>query len=59
MLHTSIIVNPLYNHTLGDHFFFVTLMNCDLNVYSHILYKPLQDCDCRQKNLQNNLFMLK
>jgi hypothetical protein len=29
--------------------FFVTLMNCDLNVYSHILYKPLQGCDYRQK----------
>jgi hypothetical protein len=25
-------VNPLYNHALGDHFFFVTLLNCDLNV---------------------------
>jgi hypothetical protein len=49
-------VNLLYNHTLGDHFFFfffffvvVTLMNCDLNVYSHIPYKPLQDCDYRGK----------
>jgi len=29
--------------------FFVTLMNCDLNVYSHIPYKPLQDCDYMQK----------
>jgi len=27
------IVNPLYNHVFND-FFFVTLMNCDLNVYS-------------------------
>jgi hypothetical protein len=25
-------------------------MNCDLNMYSHISYKPLQDCDYRQKN---------
>jgi len=31
-------------------FFFVTLMNCHLNVYSHILYKPWQDCDYRPKN---------
>jgi hypothetical protein len=23
------IVNPLYNHALGDHFFFLTLMNYD------------------------------
>ncbi len=29
--------------------FFVTLMNCDLNVYSHNPYKPLKDCDHRQK----------
>jgi hypothetical protein len=29
--------------------FFVTLMNCDLNVYNHIPYKPLQDYDYRQK----------
>jgi len=29
--------------------FLVTLMNCDLNVYSHILYKPLQNCDYRPK----------
>jgi len=29
--------------------FFVTLMNCDLNVYSHILYKPLQGYDYRPK----------
>jgi len=25
--------------------FFVTLMYCDLNMYSCILYKPLQGCD--------------
>ncbi len=31
--------------------FFVTIMNCDLNMYSHIPYKPLQNCDYRQKNL--------
>jgi len=51
-------VNPLYNHTFGDHFFCVTLMNCDLNVYSHIPYKLLQDCDYSKNNLQNNPFML-
>jgi hypothetical protein len=28
--------------------FLVTLTNCDLNVYNHIPYKPLQDCDYRQ-----------
>jgi hypothetical protein len=39
--------------------FFETPMNCGLNVYSHILYKPLQDRDYRPKNLQHNLFMLK
>jgi hypothetical protein len=34
-------------------------MNCDLNMYSHIAYKLLQDCDYREKkNLQNNPFML-
>jgi hypothetical protein len=36
---------------------FVTLMNCDLNMYSHIPYKPLQDCDYKQKKtLQNNSY---
>ncbi len=50
--------NPLYNHTFGDHFF-VTLTDCDLNVYSHIPYKPLQDCDYGQMFLQNSPFMLK
>jgi hypothetical protein len=29
--------------------FFVTLMNCDLSMYSHIPYEPLQDCDDRKK----------
>jgi len=29
--------------------FLMTLTNCDLNMYSHIAYKPLQDCDYRQK----------
>jgi hypothetical protein len=43
------IVNPLYNRALGDHFFFLTLINYDSNVYSHIPYKPLQDCDYKQK----------
>jgi hypothetical protein len=34
-------------------------MNCDLNVYSHIPYKLLQDCDYRKKKtLQNSSFML-
>jgi hypothetical protein len=28
-------------------------MNCDLNVYNHIPYKPLQDCEYKQK--QKNL----
>jgi hypothetical protein len=32
-------------------------MNGDLNVYSHIPHKPLEDSDYRI--LQNNLFMLK
>jgi hypothetical protein len=40
-------------------FLFVTLTNCDLNMYNHIPYKLLQDCDYRQKEtLQNNRFML-
>jgi hypothetical protein len=44
--------NPLYNHTVGDYFFFlVTLTNCDINVYNHTRYSLLQDCDYRQKNL--------
>jgi hypothetical protein len=38
--------------------FFVTLTNYDRNVYSRIPYKPLQDCDYRQKTLQNSPFML-
>jgi hypothetical protein len=34
-------------------------MNCDLNVYCHIPYKPVQDCDYKQKKtLQSNSFML-
>jgi hypothetical protein len=38
--------------------FFVTLTNCDLNVYNHISYKLLQDCDYKQKKtLQNSSFM--
>ncbi len=31
--------------------FFVTLINCDSNVYNHNLYKHVQDCDYRQKRL--------
>jgi hypothetical protein len=56
-LHT---VNPFYNHALITTFFVVTLTNCDLNMYSHISYKPLQDYDYRQKKhfLQNSFFML-
>ncbi len=34
--------------------FLVMLMNCDLIVYSHILYKPLQDCDYRPKKIIKN-----
>jgi hypothetical protein len=33
-------------------------MNYDLNMYSQIPYKPLQDCDYKQKTLQNSYFML-
>ncbi len=52
--------NPLYNHALGDQFFFfMTPTNCDLNVYNHIPYNLLQDCDYTQKEtLQNNFFIL-
>jgi hypothetical protein len=38
--------------------FFMTLINCDLNMYSHISYKLLQDCDYKKKKLTNNPFML-
>jgi hypothetical protein len=37
-------------------------MNCDLNMYNHIPYKPLQDCEYTQKKkkpYKNNSFMLK
>jgi len=34
-------------------------MNCELNVYSHIPYKPFPDCDYRkEKTLQNSSIML-
>jgi len=36
--------------------FFVTLTNCDLNMYNHIPYKPLQDCDYSQKHLTKQPF---
>jgi hypothetical protein len=49
-------VNPLYNHTLSGHFYFVTLMNYDLNMYHHIPYKLLQDYDYRKKKLTKQLF---
>jgi hypothetical protein len=35
--------------SVGDHFFFfLTLMNYDLNMYSQIPYELLQDCGYRQ-----------
>jgi hypothetical protein len=34
--------------------FCVTLTNCDSDVYSHFPYKPLQDCDYRQKKILQN-----
>jgi hypothetical protein len=50
-----ITINPLYNSHPWWSLFFMTLINCDLNMYSHIQYKPLQDYDYRQeKTLQNN-----
>ncbi len=53
------IINPFYNHAFDDHFFLVTLTNCDLNVCSHISYKPLQDCDYRPHFfLRNSPFIL-
>jgi hypothetical protein len=34
-------------------------MSCDLNLYNHIPYKPLQDCDYRQTNKnKNNLYKI-
>ncbi len=42
---------------LVTNFFFLTLMNCDLNVYNHIPYKPLQDCDYRPKKLTKQPFL--
>jgi len=39
-------------------FFIVTLTNCDLNVSSHISYKPLQDCDYRQKPFTKQLLYI-
>jgi len=36
------IVNPFYNHAFND-IFFVTSMNCDLNVYSDKLNPSLGD----------------
>jgi hypothetical protein len=37
--------------------FFVTLTNCGLNMYSHIPYKPFQDCDYKQKKLDKTTFL--
>jgi hypothetical protein len=39
--------------------FFATLTNCDLNVYSHIPYKPLQDCDYKPKMFTTQPFHVK
>jgi hypothetical protein len=39
--------------------FLVTLKNYDLNVYSDILYKPLQDCDCLQKKFTKEPFCVR
>jgi hypothetical protein len=39
--------------------FLVTLINCDSNAYSHVPYKPLQDCEYKKKTLQNSPFTLK
>jgi hypothetical protein len=39
--------------------FFVTLINCDLNMYSHIPYKPLQNYDYMQKNLIKEPFYVR
>ncbi len=36
--------------------FVVILTNCDLNMYSQIPYKPLQDCDYRSKNFTKQPF---
>jgi len=36
--------------------FLVTLTIYDLNVYSHIPYKPLQDCDYMQKKFTKEPF---
>jgi hypothetical protein len=51
-------INPLYNHAYDDHFF-VTLMNFDLNVYTHIPYKPSPDCDYRQKKITKQPFYVR
>jgi hypothetical protein len=64
-LHTNFIITPLVTTSFFSFFFFGgKLMNCDLNMYSHIPYKSLQDCDFKppqkkKKNLQNSLVMLK
>jgi hypothetical protein len=34
-------------------------MNCDSNVYSHISYKLLQDCDYMQKKMLQKIVFLK
>ncbi len=36
-------------------FFFLTLMNYDSNVYSHIPYKLLQDCDYKKKKVSTKV----
>ncbi len=49
---TPFIITPLMTTP------FVTLTNCDLNMYSHIPYKLLQDCDYRGKKVAKQPFML-
>jgi hypothetical protein len=51
--------SPFIIMPLVTNVFFMTLTSCDLNVYNHIRYNLLQDCDYRQKKiLQNNFFIL-
>ncbi len=56
--HYIYTINPLYNHTFGDHFI-VTLKNCDLNVYITLYTNPYKIMIIGKINkLQKNLFML-
>jgi hypothetical protein len=49
-------IDPLYNHTFGNHFFFVMLMNCDSNMYS---IETLTRLWLYSKTLAKYPFMLK